>query len=103
MSLRPPGNAPSQRFKTGLDTLDHEIAGEMASSLGRAGEEVERTLAALRACASDDAHRPQRVRAAAKAVYAFFIQRELIGLRRHQDAIRHFAIPDEVLRRLGAF
>jgi hypothetical protein len=39
---------------------------------------------------------------AAQAVYAYFIQRELCGLRRHRDVIREYAIPDEVLARLGA-
>ena len=36
------------------------------------------------------------------AVYAYFIQRELCGLRRHDEIIRDYAIPREVLVRLGA-
>ena len=36
------------------------------------------------------------------AVYAYFIQRELCGLRRHHDVIREYRIPAEVLVRLGA-
>ena len=39
---------------------------------------------------------------AARAVHHYFIQRELSGLRRHDDAIRDLAIPREVLVRLGA-
>ena len=39
---------------------------------------------------------------AADAVYAFFIQRELCGLRRHDAVIRDLRIPREVLVRLGA-
>ena len=39
---------------------------------------------------------------AAEAVYAYFIQRELCGMRRHQDVIREYRIPNEVLVRLGA-
>ena len=39
---------------------------------------------------------------AAEAVYAYFIQRELCGMRRHQDVIREYQIPNAVLVRLGA-
>jgi len=38
----------------------------------------------------------------AEAVYAWFIQRELCGMRRHDSLIRDYAIPREVLARLGA-
>jgi hypothetical protein len=108
LSLRPPaqysasalsGTASGQRL---FDPLDHEIAAEKASSLGRAGEKVEQTLARLRDCGPCDAERVQCLRAAVQAVYAYFIQRELCGLRRHNDAIRDYAIPSEVLVRLGA-
>ena len=37
-----------------------------------------------------------------EAVYAYFIQREVCGFRRHDEIIREFAIPQEVLARLGA-
>ena len=42
------------------------------------------------------------VRAAAEAVYAYFVQRELCGLRRHDDVIREYGIPREVLVQAGA-
>ena len=51
------------------------------------GEEPERTVL---------------LKEAAEAVYAYFIQREICGMRRHQDVIREYAIPNEVLVRLGA-
>jgi hypothetical protein len=101
MALRLPGQG-GVRLQTGLDTLDYELAGEMASSLGRAGDRVEKAMAALSAHDARDAERVLLVRAAAEAVHAYFIQRELIGLRRHQDAIRDYGIPAEVLARLGA-
>lgn len=86
-----------------LDALGHEIAQEQATSLGRAGRRVEETLARL---AADEGHDPYARRAlvqdAADAVYAYFIQRELIGLRRHHDVIREYRIPNAVLARLGA-
>lgn len=101
MALRLPGGPGGiDPVRTGLGVLDYEIAGEMASSLGRAGKRVAATLAAL-GRTGDGPGRAAAVRAAADAVYAYFIQRELCGLRRHDDAIREYAIPREVLARLG--
>ena len=60
------------------------------------------TLARLDAHSGDPEQRRVLLKAAADAVYAYFIQRELCGYRRHDDAIREFAIPREVLVRLGA-
>ena len=76
--------------------------GGKASALGRAGDKVEQTLAALKAHAGGQPERPVLVKEAAEAVYAYFIQREICGMRRHQDVIREYAIPNEVLVRLGA-
>ena len=96
MSLRLPGQyANPGKATDGLDLLDHEIAAEKAAALGRAGERVERSLAEL--CRRMRATRTTRARllkAAAEAVYAYFIQRELCGLRRHQDVIREYQIPN---------
>lgn len=85
-----------------LGLVNTEIIGEMASSLGNAGRKVEACMAKLHAHASDDDVRTALVKAAADAVYAYFIQRELCGLRRHDEIIRDYAIPREVLVRLGA-
>jgi hypothetical protein len=98
MSDRTPASMP----KTGLATLDHELAEEMAISLGRAGERVEASLKALAAAGPDGEARGPFLREAARAVHAYFIQRELCGLRRHDDAIALYGIPREVLARLGA-
>ena len=47
MALRPPrGSGSIDPMRTGIGVLDYEIAGEMASSLGRAGERVASTIAA---------------------------------------------------------
>ncbi len=102
MALRLPGGPGGiDPMRTGIGVLDYEIAGEMAASLGRAGERVASTLAAL-ARTGEGPARTSALRTAADAVYAYFIQRELCGLRRHDDAIREYAIPREVLARLGA-
>ncbi|TYR29955.1 hypothetical protein FY036_18820 [Mesorhizobium microcysteis] len=107
MSLRPPsrysGDALAGRSSSGgLNPLDHEIAGEKAASLGRAGARVERALRRLGEAGKESPQRPALLRDAADAVYVYFIQRELCGMRRHNDAIRDYAIPAEVLARLGS-
>ena len=103
MALRPPTFSSGQgAAQSGLNVLDYEIAGEMASALGRAGRRVEETLALLRAEAPESEARPQRLRDAAEAVHAYFIQRELCGMRRHEAVIREYDIPKAVLARLGA-
>jgi hypothetical protein len=103
MSLKLPGsNDLAMRGRTGLDVLDYEIVAEMATTLGTAGRKVEAIMARLHAHQGDADERLALVRAAAEAVYAYFVQRELCGLRRHDDVIREYGIPREVLARLGA-
>jgi hypothetical protein len=103
MTLRPPaqyGSLPTTQL--GPNPLEVEIAAEKAAALGRSGERVEQTLARLNSCERGTPERAESLRAAAEAVYAYFIQRELCGMRRHHDAIREYGIPNEVLVRLGA-
>lgn len=103
MSLRPPSQYSNPGTTTdGIGLLDHEIAAEKAAALGRAGERVEHSLARLKAHQGDADERARLRQAAADAVYGYFIQRELCGMRRHHGAIREYGIPNEVLARLGA-
>lgn len=109
MSLRLPGRIEINRASaaTGLQPIEQEILGEMASSLGHAGRKAEEALAALRAAQAselveDREDRERWLRKTAAAVHAYFIQRELCGLRRHDDIIREMGIPRSVLVRLGA-
>jgi hypothetical protein len=105
LAVRPPRQYAQSARGGPIDTLsplDHEILGEKAAALGRAGEKVELCLKRLSACEPGAAERPRLVREAAQAVYAYFIQRELCGMKRHREIIREYAIPDEVLVRLGA-
>ncbi|MCV0397439.1 MAG: hypothetical protein K5872_16450 [Rhizobiaceae bacterium] len=105
MGLRLPGQTgamPGGR-RTGVAQLDYELAGEMATSLGRAGRKAEEKLARLKAAeAEGEEARARLVEEAAQAVHAWFIQRELCGMRRHEGVIRDHAIPKAVLARLGA-
>lgn len=101
--LRPPGSSGnSQAPRTGVATLDYELAGEMAVALGEAGRRAEQSLARLSAQEGGEGRREILLREAADAVYAYFIQRELCGLKRHDDVIGQLSIPRAVLVRLGA-
>lgn len=96
------GFAPT--FETGASILDYEIQQERANALGLAGRKVEAALAALRAFDAEGAggDRTEVLKAAAKAVWQYFIQREACGVRDQRPAIEHYGIPREVLVRLGA-
>ena len=102
MSVRMPSNfGRSGAQESALDLLGHEILAEKAAALGRTGQRVEEALKKLREN-SDDDNRPRLLKDAAAAVHAYFIQRELCGLRRHESVIREYDIPRAVLVRLGA-
>ncbi|MDR7219643.1 DUF6665 family protein [Aminobacter aminovorans] len=100
-SVRPP-SILSNRSEQTLNVLEYELLAEKAAALGRSGDRVGEAMAKLTAHQGDTERRRVLVKAAADAVYAYFIQRELCGLRKHDDAIRDYAIPREVLVRLGA-
>ncbi|RWP09252.1 DUF6665 family protein [Mesorhizobium sp.] len=103
MSVRMPSNfGRSGAQESALDLLGHEILGEKAAALGRAGRRVDETLARLREHGDDGEQRARLLRDAAEAVHAYFIQRELCGLRKHDAVIREYNIPKAVLARLGA-
>lgn len=103
MTLRMPRNlSTSPRFETGLSVIEAEIARERALALGRVGRDVETALGRLK---DIDPNAPERVRfaaAAADATWSFFVQREACGLFDHAQAIADYAIPREVLARVGA-
>ncbi|WP_324750656.1 DUF6665 family protein [Sphingomonas sp. LY54] len=82
------------------EAIEHEILGEKAAALGRGGRRVEAALAALRDSAGEE--RERLVDEAARIVWGFLVQRELLGLRDRDRVIAHYAIPTEVLNRMGA-
>jgi len=125
MSVRPPSCIGTASVSDVLfDALGHEILAEKASALGRAGDKAQACLARLKAHAGEaadghaaagageaadghaaaghDSRRKALLQEAADAVHAFFIQRELCGLSRHDAAIGELGVPREVLARLGA-
>lgn len=87
------------RPEAGTAAIDHEILAERASSLGAAERKVVNAVAAL---ASADADRASALSAARLVVWEYFVQRELIGFRKHTDVIQELKIPSEVLAGLGA-
>lgn len=102
MSVRMPSNfGRSGAQESALDLLGHEILAEKAAALGRAGQRVEEALAKLREN-GEGGDRNRLLKEAAEAVHAYFIQRELCGLRKHDAVIREYDIPRAVLVRLGA-
>lgn len=101
MSLRPPKSiAKVVNAETGLSMVEAEVLAETAASLGHHGKKVEAALVQLESAASDDKER--LTRAAARAVWEYFIQRELCGMRDHRLIIKEMSIPDSVLLQLGA-
>lgn len=102
MSFRSPKNLPAQlEVETGASVLGAEILAEKASSLGRAGQAVERALGNLKRCAEDDPNRGEYVQTAARSVHGYFVQRELCGFANHEEPTKLYAIPKEVLVRIG--
>ncbi|MGB3335931.1 MAG: DUF6665 family protein [Devosia sp.] len=87
------------RPDAGTSAIEHEIHAERASSLGAAEQRVIKAIAAL-ASAADD--RDTHLAEARKVVWQYFVQRELVGFRKHNDVIHELNIPREVLAGLGA-
>ncbi len=88
-----------------VDAVSDEIAQEKAQSFGRAAKLLEDALAALRAFDADARDDP-RARAmlvahAAERVLHFIVQREACGLRDPDYVFRSFAVPAEVISRIG--
>lgn len=106
MSVRPPQSFsnPGGTRQSGLDILEYELMAERADALGRHGLRVETAIGALQALDAEEATPERRealLDAAADAVWSFFIQREICGLRSNRDAIERYRIPKEVVARLG--
>lgn len=101
VSLRPPSQYQhSSGGSSVLNVLEYELMAERADSLGRAGLRAEAALQTLAAAASPE-EREVLTDAAATAVYALFIQREICGLRNGRDVIARYGIPGAVMARLG--
>nr|WP_314259025.1 DUF6665 family protein [uncultured Devosia sp.] len=87
------------RPEAGTAALENEIAAERASSLGAAEKRVIKAVAALAAATAD---RDTHLAHARQVVWEYFVQRELVGFRKHAEVIQDLRIPAEVLAGLGA-
>jgi hypothetical protein len=99
MAVRAPGVLTNGGADPLAAAFEYEAAAEAAHSLGLAGKRVEAAMGAL-LMAGDD--RERLLTQAAVAVQHYLIQRESMGLRRHETVIREYRIPKAVLARLGA-
>lgn len=101
MSLRFPVILPGAgRGDAAFDMLQHELLSERAASLGRAGAEVARRIAAMNAAAAEE--RSEAVQHAADAVFAYVVQRDVCGLHAHDEALSALGVTAEVIARVGA-
>jgi hypothetical protein len=100
-SLRLPQSFAQRLPGEGFEAVfNHEIAEEQAAALGRMGRKAEAALAALRAHEGEG--RAEVLKAASDAVWCFFVQREVMGLRDRAQIVADYQIPREVMVRLGA-
>jgi hypothetical protein len=90
---RPPGDGAEAAFQ-------YEVAEEQAAALGRMGRKAEAALAALREHEGEG--RAEALKKAADAVWCYFVQREVMGLRDRAQIVADYQIPREVMVRLGA-
>jgi hypothetical protein len=107
MTFRIPQSlAARHQPESGLNVLDYEIAQQKAQALGHLGQQVEQSLARLRAfregTQSPDADALSALLdEAADRVWSLMIQRELCGLRHWDQVVKAYSIPREVLNRMG--
>lgn len=99
--------------KEPFDALHAEIAGEKARALSRIAGRMELALAHLRAFDAADGEpdaagtvpegvtREDLVAIAAELVWFYVVQRDVMGWHRHEDALRFYGVPAEVLVRMG--
>jgi uncharacterized protein DUF6665 len=92
-------------LRSGYATLEYEIAQEKASALGRLGRRLEAALTALAGCPrttnSDRKIRDSLVEQAGYALWLLAVQREACGLNNLAQVMQVYAVPNEVVARMG--
>jgi hypothetical protein len=86
--------------------LNYEILQEKAQALGRAARQIEQALQALhrhdkQLAPTLAAQREDLVADAAEKAHHFLILRELCGFRDWPEVAEFYAIPPEILKRMG--
>ena len=93
--------------KDQFEALEAEFAREKAHSLSRIAARMEMALAELRAFDGADeatragASREELLVTAAEWVWYYVVQRDILGWHRHEEALRFYQVPAEVLARMG--
>jgi Family of unknown function (DUF6665) len=103
--MKPFGKVPPGRREAALASVEDEIRGERARALGRTIRALEDALAALSgpvpASRAGRAAREELVLDAAERLWFAVVQREALGLHRHDQLLRELRVPEEVARRMG--
>ncbi|HET8723941.1 MAG TPA: hypothetical protein VFM53_07005 [Anaeromyxobacteraceae bacterium] len=111
---KPLGTVPPGRREAALASVEEELHGERARALGQTVRALEDALAALAAAdrAPAPATGPRRPRGghrvrddlvaeAAERLWFAVVQREAMGLLRHDGFLQDLGVPTEVQRRIG--
>jgi hypothetical protein len=105
MTSRLSGDAKRRVSESRHSSVLQELAQEKAASLGRAGQRLERALAALQefdaGSGPGDFQRAARVEEAGEALFFYIVQREACGLRDSAEVLHEFRVPREVQLRMG--
>lgn len=83
-----------------INPIEQELQGERATALGLAGRRIEEALATL-ADAADTTPVDDKLDAAATAVWYYVIIRESLRFFDHEAALHHYAVPPQVMARVG--
>ncbi|HEY8146794.1 MAG TPA: DUF6665 family protein [Kofleriaceae bacterium] len=85
--------------------LERELVGERAAALGRIAAAMEKALDDLRLFdaepGGDPAERDELCAIAAERVWFYVVQRETLGWYRHEEALRYYRVPAELILRMG--
>jgi hypothetical protein len=109
MRVKPPKILAPKRMPDAVGALEAELAQERAATLSRLTRAFEEALAAYkdyesagRADRDHDADRECLRENAARALWAFVVQREACGLRNTEAVLREYEVPAALRFRMGA-
>ncbi len=97
------GRVPLERRQAALRSTEDEIRGERARALGRTIRALEEALAWLTSSRPPPpGHaREDLLAAAGERLWFAVIQREALGLNRHEEFLHDLHVPPEVMRAMG--
>lgn len=110
MSVRPPRILARQSAENPLEALQHEVLQEKVSTLSRLGRRLEQALERLAACEAAVAgdrrdvavdEREALLAEAGEALWHYVIQRDAMGLRGTEQALKAYRVPPSVRARMG--